>query len=103
MQKISMKHSIAYNTFFSTVTKHIIFTHDLATTHVLIRINRVRKSFQPLYNESYLVKNCYQKYFTVQMGKDTQNVSIDQLKSAVCLDEDVDQNAQSEVPQPSET
>ncbi|XP_055936779.1 uncharacterized protein LOC129966381 [Argiope bruennichi] len=67
-------------------SKSVFIHKDLGrSTHVFIRIDRIRKPLEPPYNEPFLIVKRPDKYFNVKnKGKDT-NVSIDRLKSAYLL------------------
>ncbi|XP_035233095.1 uncharacterized protein LOC118204910 [Stegodyphus dumicola] len=64
-----------------------LFVHkDLeSTSHVFLRINRVRKQLEPPYEGPYLVINRSPKYFTLRIKNKEVNVSIDRLKPAYII------------------
>ncbi|XP_055941784.1 uncharacterized protein LOC129971834 [Argiope bruennichi] len=64
-----------------------IFVHkDLeSTSHVFLRIDRVRKPLEPPYEGPYFVISRTPKYFTLRIKNKEVNVTIDRLKPAYLL------------------
>lgn len=58
-------------------------------THVFIRNDAVRKPLQPPYDGPYPVINRTDKFFSVNVKGKTMNVSVDRLKPAYLLKDDV--------------
>ncbi|GFX73367.1 transposon Tf2-9 polyprotein [Trichonephila clavipes] len=70
--------------------KHFVHKDLHNSTHVFIRVDRVKKALKPPYNGPFPVAKRYDKYFTVKSkGKDI-NISVDRLKPAYLLSTDGD-------------
>ena len=67
-----------------------IFVHkDLkSTSHVFLRIDRVRKPLEPPYEGPYLVISRTPKYFTLKIKNKEVNVTIDRLKPAYLIQQE---------------
>lgn len=75
-----------------------VFVHkDMATcSHVFVRIDRLRKSLEPVYEGPFLVLERNDKYYTVEMKNRSTNINIDRLKPAYLLADQEDQNEKTE-------
>ncbi|GFT83452.1 transposon Ty3-I Gag-Pol polyprotein [Trichonephila clavipes] len=70
--------------------KHFVHKDSHKSTHVFIRVDRVKKALEPPYDGPFPVAKRYDKYFTVKIkGKDI-NISVDRLKPAYLLSTDSD-------------
>lgn len=68
-----------------------VFVHkDLATsTHVFVRQDLVRKPLEQPFKGPYQVIKKTDKFFTLQVGNKTQNVTVERLKPCYFLNEDI--------------
>ncbi|GFV51414.1 transposon Tf2-9 polyprotein [Trichonephila clavipes] len=70
--------------------KHFVHKDLHNSTHVFIRVDRVKKALEPPYDGPFPVAKRYDKYFTVKIkGKDI-NIFVDRLKRAYLLSTDGD-------------
>ncbi|GFW30362.1 transposon Tf2-11 polyprotein [Trichonephila clavipes] len=70
--------------------KHFVHKDFHNSTHVFIRVDRVKKALEPPCDGPFPVAKRYDKYFTVKIkGKDI-NISVDRLKPAYLLSTDGD-------------
>ncbi|GFT78921.1 transposon Ty3-I Gag-Pol polyprotein [Trichonephila clavipes] len=70
--------------------KHFVHKDLYNSTHVFIRVDRVKKLLEPPCDGPFTVAKRYDKYFTVKIkGKDI-NMSVDRLKPAYLLSTDDD-------------
>ncbi|GFV05206.1 transposon Ty3-I Gag-Pol polyprotein [Trichonephila clavipes] len=70
--------------------KHFVHENLHNSTHVFIRVDRVKKALEPPDDGPFPVAKRYDKYFTVKIkGKDI-NISVDRLKPAYLLSTDGD-------------
>ncbi|GBO38179.1 hypothetical protein AVEN_104464-1 [Araneus ventricosus] len=73
-------------------TNQKIFLHKnlKSSSHVFVRIDRVKKSLEPAYEGLFPVLTRQEKYFTVTIKGKNVNISIDRLKPAYMLKADSD-------------
>ncbi|GFS66569.1 transposon Tf2-9 polyprotein [Trichonephila clavipes] len=70
--------------------KHFVHKDLHNSTHVFIRVDRVKRALEPPYDGPFPVAKRYDKYFTVKIkGKDI-NISVERLKPAYLLSTDGD-------------
>lgn len=58
-------------------------------THVFVRRDAVKKPLQPAYDGPYHVIDKQGKYFTIDYNGNTKNISIDRLKPAFSINDDI--------------
>ncbi|XP_054720790.1 uncharacterized protein LOC129230415 [Uloborus diversus] len=82
--------------------KRSIFIHPSLSkaTHVFVRVDDVKKSLQPPYNGPYLVMQCTDKTFTLNINGKPSVINIDRLKPGFLLNHEPDRPPPHPPPDP---
>lgn len=88
LKPVTVKHHSAQKPF--------IHPDIYKTSHVFVRQDAIKKPLQPMYQGPFKVVSRSSKYFTIDLPRGHDNVSIDRLKPAFFLKSDVGVNSSIE-------
>ncbi|XP_017484244.1 PREDICTED: uncharacterized protein LOC108372933 [Rhagoletis zephyria] len=70
------------DTAHHSIKKPFINSRLNDATHVFIRVDKVRYSFTPPYDDPFEIKKCFPKFYKILVGDRPVNISVDRLKPA---------------------